>query len=459
MPFYSDWSGRTAAIYAAVLFTICINFHFICFLIRHSEHGTSKHGDHKEPKAPNVQQNIGQREINLFSWANVPLNYPVKSVAALPTVVPIALPRVQYNFGSEDPALVEVRAARQQAVKNQFLKCWWSYRERAWMHDELLPISGGSTDPFGGWAATLIDSLDTLWIMGFEEEFNSTIQDVERIDFGNTNVGTISVFETNIRHLGGLLSAYELSGDKRLLKKANEVGDMLYHAFDTPNHLPVGHLDFQNARKGGNQTADSHTSLAELGTFTLEFTRLSQLTGNPIWYDAAHRITQLLDQQQGSTKLPGMWPKDINARAANFTQFTSFSLGALADSAYEYFPKAFALLGGIDPVYKKLYEEAMETAINHLLYRPNTPENLDMLASGAIRVDGGTANFDPELTHLSCFAGGMFALGGKLFDQSDHITIGSKLASTCVWAYNASPAGIMPEASYLYPCTNATECE
>ena len=62
------------------------------------------------------------------------------------------------------------------------------------MHDELRPISGGSADPFGGWAATLIDALDTLWIMGFKEEFTSAMKDVDQIDFGSTPLHTVNVF-------------------------------------------------------------------------------------------------------------------------------------------------------------------------------------------------------------------------------------------------------------------------
>jgi mannosyl-oligosaccharide alpha-1,2-mannosidase len=127
----------------------------------------------------------------------------------------------------------------------------------AWMHDELMPISGLARDgQLGGWAATLIDALDTLWIMGFREEFTSAIKDVESIDFGHTGLDRVNVFETNIRYLGGLLSAFELSGEQRLLKKAKEVGEALYHAFDTPNHMPVTRWDFRGAGEGREQVAD-----------------------------------------------------------------------------------------------------------------------------------------------------------------------------------------------------------
>jgi len=81
-----------------------------------------------------------------------------------------------------------------------------------------------------------------------------------------------------------------------------------------------------------------------------------------------------------------------------------------------------------------------------------------MLMSGFVRAEGATTALDPEMQHLACYTGGMFALGGKLFQNDEHVTIGRKLADTCVWAYKASPAGIMPEVSHLLMCDNTTTC-
>ena len=79
--------------------------------------------------------------------------------------------------------------------------------------------------------------------------------------------------------------------------------------------------------------------LADLGSLSLEFTRLSQLTKDPKYFDAVQRITNHFLAQQNSTKLPGMWPVTVNAGTANFKQDITFSLGAMADSMYEYLPK------------------------------------------------------------------------------------------------------------------------
>lgn len=129
-----------------------------------------------------------------------------------------------------------------------------------------------------------------------------------------------------------------------------------------------------------------------------------------------------------------------------------------ADSAYEYLPKTYALLGGVDGTYRKMYEKAMEAAVTYTIYRPMIPGDPDMLGTGFVRSEDGKAYLNPELQHLSCYAGGMFALGGKLFENSEHVSIGRKLTDTCVWAYKSSPSGIMPEVSHLYKCENTTNC-
>ena len=88
--------------------------------------------------------------------------------------------------------------------------------------------------------------------------------------------------------------------------------------------------------------AGTETSLASLGSMSLEFTRLSQLTGDPKYYDAIARITDELEKAQEKTKLPGLWPTVVNAAELKF-EGASFSAGARADSAYEYLPKVQSL--------------------------------------------------------------------------------------------------------------------
>lgn len=71
------------------------------------------------------------------------------------------------------------------------------------MKDELAPLSATGKNTFGGWAATLVDSLDTLWIMDLKEEFWEAVQAVATINWSDTEETACNLFETTIRHLGG----------------------------------------------------------------------------------------------------------------------------------------------------------------------------------------------------------------------------------------------------------------
>lgn len=189
----------------------------------------------------------------------------------------------------------------------------------------------------------------------------------------------------------------------------------------------------------------------------MEFTRLSQLTGDPKYYDAISKVSNLLFQTQNTTMLPGMWPTFFNMKDGGLTQDDTFTLGALADSLYEYLLKMHAVVGGTEPRYAKIYLAAAETIENNLLYRPMTPQNEDILFLGTFYTDR-TTGLDPEGQHLACFAGGMFALGGRLFNHQEHIDIGAKLTRGCIWAYSAFPTGIMPEIFSLVPCASLSGC-
>ena len=398
-----------------------------------------------------------------FRWNNYTPRYPVQSPIPLPRGNVKNLPKVQYEFESKVSQANDITVQeRQQQVKAVFTKCWKSYCEKAWMHDELSPISGGARDTFGGWAATLVDALDSLWIMGLKEDFREAAKAAASIEFSSSTDKTVNTFETTIRYLGGFLAAYDLSGDVTLLQKAVEVGEMLLVAFDTPNHMPISRWDWKEATQGDRQDTPSFMLVSELGSFSLEFTHLSQLTGDSRWFDAIQRITHIFDDQQERTKLPGMWPVIVNPQSELLTQDTGFTLGGMSDSLYEYLPKEYALLGGLSPVYQKLYEGSMSTVIKHLLFRPMTPDNKDILITGDARVEDSDS--EPVVTlelkgqHLGCFAGGMFALGGKLFGNTEHVSIGRKLTDGCIWAYEAMPRGIMPEIAHFAGCSSQQEC-
>jgi mannosyl-oligosaccharide alpha-1,2-mannosidase len=394
-------------------------------------------------------------------WSLVDLQYPVDDITPLPTNTDSkSIPRIQHRFTQKESE--EDRKIRQQrldTVKSEFLHAWNGYKQNAWLSDEVAPVSGGKRTNFGGWAATLVDSLDTLWIMGLKDEFNEAVDAVAELDFTVCALEVLNIFETTIRYLGAFLAAYDLSGHPVLLQKAREVGAMIYVAFDTPNHMPVTRWHFMAAVTGARSSASNQAFSAELGSFSLEFTRLAQLTGDDRFYDAVHRIMSVFEDQQQKTKLPGLWPVFIDARHLDFTSGTAFGIGGMADSLYEYLPKQHLLLGGAVKSYSKMFSRAGTAIKKNLLYKPMTPTDEDILFPGDVSSTGmAPASLNPRNQHLTCFAGGMFGLAGKIFDQPEDVEIGRQLTDGCLWAYEVNPHGIMPEIMYTLPCKSRSSC-
>lgn len=153
------------------------------------------------------------------------------------------IPKIQLEYFSETPKQKEIRESRLLEVKGAFLHAWDGYKKEAWTKDELRPLEGGFKTPFCGWAATMVDSLDTLWIMGLKEEFELSLIELRNVNFTSTEGCQVNLFETTIRHLGGMLSAYDLTNGKYpiLIEKAVELAEILYTAFDTYNRMPTPH--------------------------------------------------------------------------------------------------------------------------------------------------------------------------------------------------------------------------
>lgn len=391
--------------------------------------------------------------------------YPVQSFIPLPTEKPVKIPKLQHAFDTETADAKAERLKRQAAVKASFVHSWEGYKKHAWLKDEVTPVESGFVNSFSGWAATLVDSLDTLWMIGLKDEFEEAVKALDEINFSTTESESINVFETTIRYLGGFLGAYDISHQQypKLLEKATEVGNLLYGAFDTPNRMPVTRWDWQKAKNGEKQEASDTTLIAELGSLTLEFTRLSQLTDDPKYFDAIQRITNALQEAQPKTRLPGMWAVMVDAGELSFRD-NGFTLGGMADSLYEYLPKQHMLLGGVTKQYQEMYEASMNQIKKHIFFKPRTPDNADILVSGAARAftsDEKELRVDKESKgqHLGCFTGGMVGIGAKIFDRPEELDIARQLVDGCIWAYNHTQTGIMPEVFHMLPCPEKGSCE
>uniref|UniRef100_A0A5B6ZXI1 alpha-1,2-Mannosidase n=1 Tax=Davidia involucrata TaxID=16924 RepID=A0A5B6ZXI1_DAVIN len=227
---------------------------------------------------------------------------------------------------------------RREKVKDAMLHAWTSYEKYAWGQDELQPQTRNGINSFGSLGATLVDSLDTLFIMGLDEQFQRAKEWVAKLLDFNKNYEA-SVFETTIRILGGLLSAYDLSGEKVFLQKAIDLADRLLPAWNTPSGIPYNKINLAYGNAHNPRWTGGNSILADSGTEQLEFIALSQRTKDPKYQRKAEYVITELHK---TFPADGLLPIYINPHTGT-TSYSPITFGAMGDSFYEYLLKAWIL--------------------------------------------------------------------------------------------------------------------
>lgn len=224
-------------------------------------------------------------------------------------------------------------------VKTELLYAWSNYERYAWGHDALKPLSKTPHDWYGqSLLMTPVDALDTLILMKLDAEANKARALItSELSFDRDVY--VKNFEITIRLLGGLLSSYQLTGDKRLLELAEDLGNRLLPAFNSPTGLPYVYV---NLRTG--QVRDPLSNPAETGTLLLEFGTLSKLTGKPVFYDKAKRALVETYKRRSAIGLVG---SSINVETGAWIDPDSHISGGI-DSYYEYLWKCWLLFGDKD---------------------------------------------------------------------------------------------------------------
>ncbi|AWP14956.1 putative endoplasmic reticulum mannosyl-oligosaccharide 1-2-alpha-mannosidase-like [Scophthalmus maximus] len=322
---------------------------------------------------------------------------------------------------------------RLEAVRDAFRHAWKGYKDHAWGHDELKPISKS----FGEWfglGLTLIDSLDTMWILGLKEEFEESKAWIEKELSFNKNVD-VNLFETTIRVLGGLLSTYHLTGDQLFLDKAKDLGSRLMPAFKTPSKIPFSDVNIgKGTAHPPRWTSDS--TLAEVTSIQLEFRELSRLTQEPQYQEVVNEVMRLVHQLPG--KHDGLVPMFINTNSGQFSHKGVFTLGARADSYYEYLLKQWLQGGKTEDDLLEDYLQAVEGVKKHLV-RQTGPGRLTFV--GELNHN----RFIPKMDHLVCFLPGTLALGAHNGLPGDHMDLAVQLMETCHQMYVQMETGLSPE--------------
>ena len=302
----------------------------------------------------------------------------------------------------EHPVSREIRTGMQRAFQ--------AYMRDAWKADEYMPVQKRGTNTFGGKGLTIIDSLDTLYLMGLHEEFDRARSFVES-DFQFK--GHINVFENTIRVLGGLLSAYSLTKDELFLTKAKMVGEVLLTAF--PQRIPCGVIDTNRPGWCGAQSwAGGKSVNAEVGTLAIEFVALSKFTGDTRWSDKIHAINNYWREHDHELLRMNIDPKSEQMSGAA-------TIGGGIDSTYEYLIKLRQLTG--DPLAGELYKTFEKMIVKQMFVTYG--ETTFARAAGS-----------DVLEHLGCFLGGMLIMGKQ------YVTEGLAMTETCARMYTTNPSGI-----------------
>uniref|UniRef100_H3B7W3 alpha-1,2-Mannosidase n=1 Tax=Latimeria chalumnae TaxID=7897 RepID=H3B7W3_LATCH len=339
-----------------------------------------------------------------------------------------------------EPMDPEIREKREK-IKEMMKFAWDNYKRFAWGKNELRPLSksGHIGNMFGGLrGATIVDAIDTLYIMGLENEFNEAKDWIERNFDLNLVNGEASLFEVNIRYIGGLLSAYFLTGEEVFKTKAIELGEKLLPAFNTPTGIPRGVINLGTGVSWSWGWASAGSSiLAEFGSLHLEFVQLSEVSGNPVFAEKVMNIRKVLKKIE---KPHGLYPNFISPVSGNWVQH-HVSIGGLGDSFYEYLIKSWLMSGKTDDEAKLMYDEALEAIEINLVKK----------SAGGLRYiaewRGGI--LDHKMGHLACFSGGMIAIGAEGASEErkkKHMDLAADITHTCHESYALSDTKLGPEA-------------
>ncbi|GLZ29054.1 hypothetical protein Lesp02_12440 [Lentzea sp. NBRC 105346] len=304
------------------------------------------------------------------------------------------------NTGSAHAALGPGDPVLANDVRQEFLTAWTAYRRLTWGRDELKPLSGTGSDFFIGGASlglTIVESLDTLYLMELDGELAASVSWCDsNLNFDRD--ASVHVFESIIRILGGLLSGYHATGDAGLLAKARDFADRVLPAFTkSPTGAPYRYVNLRTGAVSGNQVP-----LAEVGSNITELGWLSQLTGDPKYFNAAKKALRAVYDRRSGLNLVGT---TLNVDTGAWVDSSS-KVDPPVDSFFEYLWDAYQFFGDTEILgwYRTLTDAILqrqaETVNGRLWFR-----QVDMNTGATL------SRYQSELT---AFYAGLLAQGGNL---------------------------------------------
>ncbi|KAF6805322.1 mannosyl-oligosaccharide alpha-mannosidase precursor [Colletotrichum sojae] len=352
---------------------------------------------------------------------------------------------------------------RARAVEQAFQRSWDGYRKFAFPNDTLRPVSNTFENDRNAWGASAVDALSTAIVMENKEIVGQILEFVPKINFDVTST-EVSLFETTIRYLGGLLSGHDMlkgplkdvaanqSGVDALLSQAKRLADNLKVAFDTPTGVPDNTLVYDpKPRKNGSTT----NGIATIGTLVLEWTRLSDLTGENEYANLSQRGEEFL-LRPNEEVFPGLLGTDVFISNGSFADRSGGWNGG-TDSFYEYLIKMWVYDQKRFSLYRDRWVAAADSSIKFLASNPTTRPDLTFLAAytnAQLRFVSthrkqalSSRLFKAALIRVpvACFDGGNFVLGGLVLKEQKYIDFGIKLTDACRETYKQTATGIGPE--------------
>ncbi|KAH9026210.1 seven-hairpin glycosidase [Lactarius pseudohatsudake] len=305
---------------------------------------------------------------------------------------------------------VPVSAATDRAsVVQIFNESYNTYREFAWGHDEVAPLSQAPLDPLNGWGASIVDAMSTMYIMGLTDFFNEALNFTQNIDFTKSNTADTVSLSTTIRYVGGLISA----DIPFLVDTAKQLADRLSLAWSKGNTVPFGHLDF-NANTVDNQIVRPCT----IDITRTDVDKCTMYTGNDTYRKLAEGSVLKI--------AANAFPAQAIDPSTGLPVGGYVSWGGGSDSYFEYLIK---------------YARLSNTNDSTTLIKTSTVGNHVYLADydskGRIRHVG---------SHLACFYAGNWLLGGKLTNNDTIVRLALQLNDGCWNTYTSDATGIGPEA-------------
>jgi mannosyl-oligosaccharide alpha-1,2-mannosidase len=340
-----------------------------------------------------------------------------------------------FGYGSGGSLNVsEDIVSKQLAIKEALRHAYVHYQDTCMGRNEIKPVTKTCHDwLLKGLSLTTIDCLDSLLIMGLNDEFESAVKHLKYTLTWNLD-SRVSVFEITIRCLGGLLTAYEMTNDKWFLRTATELADRLIPAFDTQIGIPRSLVNLKTSETGSHGWSRD-SILSEFGTLQLEFTSLSLHTKNPIYRQKVERIYDYLRKSTNTLLLKAF----LNVETEKWSKH--ITMGGYGDSYYEYLLKYWLLFSRTDSKMGTWYIDTANEIIKNLA--KNVGGGRWMLA------EKHHNGLKYKMEHLGCFAGGMFALGAQYIDDEKtkklHMEVAEGIGLFCWEMYDKTATGLSPE--------------